>query len=337
MRKNKWLMTGVSLCLVISTLFTGCGGNKTNKSSVKLDSGKMEADSVVMGVGDEAVRYSEMMNYAYLMKRQYEGNFGNELWGYSVGENETVGDQAKQEIINMVTQLKVIQATAKKEKISLTNDEKDEALQKAEKIMEDVIEEEKQTYFLTIQGMSQIYEENILANKMFYISTDDADTQVSEEDARQIDIQYLQILTNGLDSSGKQIDMDETAREQARKHGEELQREATKTKDFLGLAKANSDALKQELVIGKNSEELEKPAIDAALSLQKGQVSGLIEGEQGFYVIYCVNDNDEDATQNRREEIIDERQTAMFVKKYNSWLEKCEVNISEDFWENFHL
>ncbi|MCH5267290.1 MAG: peptidylprolyl isomerase [Lachnospiraceae bacterium] len=337
MKRNKWLVAGMSLCLAVSTLLTGCGGNKTKKSSVKLDSGKMEADSVVMGVGDEAVRYSEMMNYAYLLKRQYEGNFGSELWGYTVGENKTVGDQAKQEIINMVTQLKVIQVTAKQQKVSLSNDEKDEALQQAEKIMENVSEEEKQTFFLTIQGMSQLYEENILANKMFYVATDDADTEVSDEDAKQVFIQYLQVLTKGRDSSGKQIDMDAAGIEQARKRGEALQKEAVKTKDFLGLAKENSDAPKQELVIGKDSEELEKAAVDVALSLRKGQVSGLIEGEQGFYVIHCVNDNDVDATQNRKEEIIEERQTAMFKKKYNSWLKKCEVNISEDFWENFQL
>lgn len=337
MKRNKWLVAGLSLCLAVSTLFTGCGGNKKNKSSVKLDSGEMEADSVVMGVGNEAVRYSEMMNYAYLLKRQYEGNFGSELWGYSVGVDETVGDQAKQEIINMVTQLKVIQTTAKQQKISLTNDERDEALQKAEKILENVTEEEKQAYYLTVQGMSQIYEENILANKMFYVATDDADTQVSDEDAKQVDIQYFQIMTQGTDSSGKQINMDAEGREQARKRAEQLQKEAVNTKDFLGLAKENSDAPKQELVIGNNSELLEKVAVDAALALNKGQVSGVIEGEQGFYVMYCVNNYDEDATQNRKEEIIEERQTAMFKKKYNSWLSKCEVNISEDFWENFQL
>lgn len=337
MRRSKWLVTGLCLCMTAAILCTGCGGKKNSKSSVKLDSGKMQADSVVMAVGNEAVRYSEMMNYAYLLKRQYEGDFGSALWKYTLDKDRTVGDEAKQEIINMVTQLKVIQSTAKKQNVTLSNDEKDEALQKAEKLLESVSEEEKQTYFLTVQGMSQIYEENILANKMFYVSTDDADTNVSDEDAKQVAIQYFLIMTKGTDRAGKEIAMDAATREQTKKRAGELQKEAVKSKDFLGLAKKNSDAQKQELVIGKDSDALEKVAVDAALSLKKGQVSGLIEGEQGFYVIYCVNDNDEDATQSRKEVIIEERQNEMFTKKYNRWLELCEVNISEDFWDDFHF
>lgn len=337
MKKSKWLVIGLCLCMTLAILCTGCGGKKTKKSSVKLDSGKMQADSVVMAVGNEAVRYSEMMNYAYLLKRQYEGDFGSALWKYTLGKDKTVGDEAKQEIINMVTQLKVIQSMAKKQDVTLSNDEKDEALQKAEKILESVSDEEKKTYFLTVQGMSQIYEENILANKMFYVSTDDADTNVSDEDAKQVAIQYFQIMTKGSDRAGKNIDMDDATREETRKRAAALQKEAVKSKDFLGLAKKNSDASKQELVIGKDSDALEKVAIDAALSLKKGQVSELVEGEQGFYVIYCVNDNDEDATQSRKEVIIEERQNAMFTQKYNHWLENCEVNISEDFWDDFHF
>lgn len=337
MRNNKWLVAGLCLCMALSVLCTGCGGKKTQKSSVKLDSGKMKADSVVMAVGDEAVRYSEMMNYAYLLKRQYEGDFGTNLWGYTLEQDKTVGDEAKQEIINMVTQLKVIQSTAKKQDVTLSNDEKDEALQKAEKILESVSEEEKKTFFLTVQGMSQIYEENILANKMFYVSTDEADTQVSDEDAKQIDIQYFQIMTKGTDRAGKQIDMDAATIAETKKRAAELQKEATKTRDFLGLAKENSDASKQELVIGKGSNVLEKAAIDAALALKKGEISGLVEGELGFYVICCVNDNDEDATQIRKEEIIEERQNTMFTDKYNRWLNSCEVNISEDFWDGFQF
>lgn len=338
MKKSKWMLTiSVCIAMAVSSLCVGCGKDSTPKSKIKLDSGKLESDSVVMAVGDEPVLYSELMSYAYLLKRQYEGSFGSELWQYPIEDGKTVGSQAKQEIINMVTQLKVIAVTAKKQKVSLTNDEKDEAMQKAEALLSGVSDEEKKKYYLTVQGMSQIYEENILANKMFYVATDDADTDISDEEARQVSIQYLQIMTNGTNKDGETVTLDEKQKAEAEKKANKLQKQATQTKDFLTLARDNSDASKQEIVVGKDTTDVERAVVTAALSLQKGDVSSVIVGEQGYYIVYCVNSNDEDAMQSRKEEIIAARQTSMFKKKYNSWLKKNEVNISEDFWNGFSL
>ncbi len=338
MKRSKWMLTvGVCIAMAVSSLCVGCGKDSTPKSKIKLDSGKLESDSVVMAVGDEPVLYSEMMNYAYLLKRQYEGSFGSELWQYPVEDGKTVGSQAKQEIINMVTQLKVIAVTAKDQKVSLTNDEKDEAMQKAESLLSGVSDEDKKTYYLTVQGLSQIYEENILANKMFYVATDDADTDISDEEARQVSIQYMQILTNGTNKDGQTVTLDDTQKAEAKKRADNLQKQAAQTKDFLTLARDNSDAAKQELVVGKDSTDVEQVVVTAALSLKKGEISSVVTGDQGYYIIYCVNDNDEDAMQSRKEEIIAARQTGMFKKKYNSWLKKNEVNISEDFWNSFSL
>ena len=135
-KKSKWMAVGLSICIAVAGVCTGCGNSKIGTKKVKLAAGTPDKDSIVMSVGSDGVEYSEMMNYAYLLKRQYEGNFGSELWNYSLGGNKTVGAQAKQEIVNMVTQLKVIAQAADRNEVSLTNDEKDEAMQKAEKIMD---------------------------------------------------------------------------------------------------------------------------------------------------------------------------------------------------------
>lgn len=260
-KKSKWMAVGLSICIAVAGVCTGCGNSKIGTKKVKLAAGTPDRDSIVMSVGSDGVEYSEMMNYAYLLKRQYEGNFGSELWNYSLGGNKTVGAQAKQEIVNMVTQLKVIAQAADRNEVSLTNDEKDEAMQKAEKIMEKVSDSDKKKYYLSVQGLSKLYEENVLANKMFYVATDKANTDVSDEEARQAAIQYIEIMTKGIGSSGQKIDMDEKAKAQALKWAEQLQLRAVKTKDFLTLAKDNTDATTQELVVGKSSTKLEKAAL----------------------------------------------------------------------------
>lgn len=188
MKKIKITAMGICICtcmaVAVSMLCSGCASKDKGtkgRSSVKLETGEIAEDSIVMAVGNEGVRYSEMLHYRYLLQRQYEGSFSKELWNYELEEGKTIGDEAKQEIVGMITQLKVIKAEAKTEKISLSNDEIDEALQQAEAVMVSVSEEDKKAYALTVQGFSEIYQENILANKMFYIATDAVNTTVSDD------------------------------------------------------------------------------------------------------------------------------------------------------------
>lgn len=190
MKKIKIIDMRISICIAIfifisvSMLCSGCSsGNKggQKRSNVKLESGEIDEDSIVMAVGNEGVRYSEMLHYRYLLQRQYQSSFSEELWDYELEEGKTIGDEAKQEIVGMITQLKVIKTEAKAEKIRLSSDEADEALQQAETVMASVSEEDKKTYALSVQGFSEIYQENILANKMFYIATDAVNTTVSED------------------------------------------------------------------------------------------------------------------------------------------------------------
>ena len=40
-------------------------------------------------------------------------------------------------------------------------------------------------YGLSVQKISEIYQENLLAEKMFYVATDEADTNVTDEEASE--------------------------------------------------------------------------------------------------------------------------------------------------------
>ena len=71
--------------------------------------------------------------------------------------------------------------------------------------------------------------------------------------------------------------------------------------------------------------------------MQTGEISEVIEGEQGYYILYCVNQEDEEATRQRKEEIIQERQTAMFMDKYSQWMQGKKVDINQSFWNEFSI
>lgn len=330
MKRSRRGMRGVLLAAAVTmSMLTGCGDGNGITSSVKLETGDIQDTSVVIKVGDVGVKYSEVRNYCYMLKEQYEGNFGSKLWNYSLDKETTIGDEAKEEILNMITQLKVISATATSQKVSLTNDEKDEAIQRAEELMDSASEADKKKYSLSVASLQKIYEENALANKMFYIATDAADTEVTDAEAKQIKIAYILVKNSG--KAGKA----EKSRTLAR--AQEMLDNAKKSEDFVEFAKTNTEADSVELTIGQDSKEMDAEAITAAFALKKGEVSSVVRGTSGCYIIYCINDNDEDATYARKEQIIAQRQTSMFKKKYAKWMGDYSVDISKSFWRIFTI
>ncbi len=247
---NKKFRSGLCMLMAVALLASGCGHKKTTK----VENGNISSGTVVMMVGDDQVRYSEVMAYCYFLKCQYEESFGKELWSYKLDDNETIGDQAKQEIVNMITQLKIISGVAQEQNVSLSADEQDDALRQAESLVQNAAAADKKTYFLSVQKISGIYQENLLAEKMFYVATDDADTNVSDDEARQAILDQK--------------------------------------------AKTASQSAIQE---------------DEDTSISREMLS------------------------QQKEEIIQDRQADMFVRKYNKWLQDKKVDINQSFWNDFTL
>ncbi|HBA97260.1 MAG TPA: hypothetical protein DCZ23_04035 [Lachnospiraceae bacterium] len=342
MKKNKITTCTLCVLLIISALLTGCSKDKVKSKKTKLETGSMQETSVVIKIGDTGVKYSEMRNYCYLLKRQYEDSFGKNLWKYKLDNDSTIGDEARQEVASLVTQLKIIRKTADEMQVALDSDEKDEALRSAEEIVNNASTEDKKSYCLSVQSMADLYEDNILAEKMFYVATDDADTVVTDDEARQIDIQYIQIITKGKDRNGTNISMDKKTKKEAAARAAKLLKEAKKAKDFLEFAEENTDAASVSATIGKDNELLGQSATAQALKLKKGRISNVIasktsDGTESYFIIYCTDNNNEDATYARKEEIIEQRQINMFKEKYAEWLKDCDVKISQSFWETFEI
>lgn len=154
----------------------------------------------------------------------------------------------------MITQLKVISDVAQQQEVSLSADEQDEALRQAESLVQNAKAADKKEYGLSVQKISEIYQENLLAEKMFYVATDEADTNVTDEEA-----------------------------------SEAIRKEAAKT--------ASGSALQTEEDISITQDMIDQ----------------------------------------QKEKIIRQRQSDMFVKKYNQWLRDKKVDINQSFWNDFTL
>lgn len=313
--KKRYFLGIAALCLCLAA--TGCGKDKE-----KTGKAENQKNIMLMAVGEETVSAQEAQVYLYFLKQQYQAGMGDGIWEFSIGEDETLADYAKEAVTTNLIQLKIICQEAAKAGVSLDEEERYEAQQAAKQIMKEAKEEDIKQFALSEEALSGVYEDNALAAKYYDVATASVETNISDEEARQVHIQYASFLTEGMDERQKLAEKNRV---------EKLRKEAKKASSFLNFAGSNSDSPELELTFGKADmpEEFGK----AAMEMKTGEISPVIEGEKGYYILYCITDFDEDATHAKKEAMIEENRDKLFREKYTEWSEKYKTVVSTALWD----
>ena len=72
--------------------------------------------------------------------------------------------------------------------------------------------------------------------------------------------------------------------------------------------------------------------IAAANSMTAGQVSGLIEGADCYYIIRLDSEFDADATEKKKESIISDRQDQLYQDVTDGYKDAVKIKVDEDEW-----
>ncbi len=286
-------------------------------------------------IGETHVYYNEAMVYLKSIQENYEAEYGTDIWAADIlGNGKTFEIMVKDEVINQITELKIITAEAEKQGIALTEEELAEAKNYAKEHYDGLTDKDKQRYLITEELLQQVYADNLLANKMFEKLTINVDTNVSDEDAKQITIQDILVYSVDVDEEGNKVAMPIEDKEEAHDKVMSLLEQAKETEDFYALAEANSEAEVIEYTFGKGEAPKDYSAAfeQAAFSLKTGQVSSIISTDYGWHIIYCVSDFNQDATIQVKEGIIDQRRNEMFSQLYKDWSSEYETVINNEAW-----
>lgn len=302
----------------------------TDEKVTEVDNKLFEKE--VVSVGDKKVLYSEAMAYFKSFQAQVEAQYGPDVWGYDFGGGQTFEQLAKQDIMNMMVQNKIISEKADKFKVSISEDEEAQLKDNTTNFLSGITEEDKAAYGITEEVVANIFRDDLLKQKVYEAATLDVDTEVSDEEAKQITIQHLLIKTQKTDENGKTVDFTAEQKAEARKKAEKLLKEAKETDDFNKLAEANTEDSNVEYTFGKG--EMVKEFEEAAFTMKPGEVSDIVETDYGYHILYCVSDFNEDATQEQKEEIIANRQSEAFQKLYDEWYKEVNVKVNDEVWDS---
>lgn len=194
------LLAGAMFCVL-----TACGSSDEAEWE---GNAKDLAEGILMVIGNESIPYEEAFAYVYMLKQQYEPAMGDNIWDFQLEEGVDFESYAKDQIVDLIMQVKIICQQGEKLDIHLTEEEIWEARNMAVRFMETVSEEDAAEYRLSEELMAGIYEDHILAEKVYEIVTNEADTSVSNKEAKQRAKEYL-ANQEQADEEGKKINLND--------------------------------------------------------------------------------------------------------------------------------
>mgnify|MGYP000823831333 FL=1 len=133
------------------------------------------------------------MDAAVLMsdaKSQYEEMFGSSIWTQQI-DGKTFEEYIKDQIRVKLIRVRCMNVMAKEKGVVLGREEKEGVKKASEEYYNALTNEQKSKYSITEDKLNQMFTEFALAQKLYNDQTSVMDIEVSADDSRVINIQYI--------------------------------------------------------------------------------------------------------------------------------------------------
>ena len=298
---------------------TGCGTVNADKVIAKVDD-----TEITMGLLNFYVRYQQGVyetNYAQMM-----GGI-DAMWSAEVGEGKTYEQSMKETSIELLKQMCVLEDHMDEYEITLTEEEK----AKIKQAVEDFVKANKEEELEAISGDAETVERLLTLmteqKKMHDAITAKADMEVSDDEARRKGMQYVLFSFTKTKDDGTTETMTAEEKKELKKEAEAFAKSVKNEKDFEAFAEKNG----YSAVDSSFGEGTTAPTEDMVKQLNELKVGGttdVFESDNGYYVGRVTSELDRDATDQRKETIVQERKQEKFKEVYEGW--EKEADITED-------
>lgn len=353
MRKNiqRILVTAMAGALVLGSM-TGCSRN-------------VDGTKIVATINDEELKLgtiSFMARYQQAQTAQmYEMYFGgtSNIWDTVADEEtgETYGEQTVSEIMEQMEEMVLLRQHASDYEVEISEEEQAKIAEAAKAFME-ANDEATITAIGTDQScVEEALQLSYYQDKMHDPMVADVDTEVSDEEAAQTGITYVEVSKVSDDENAEeeeaaedeQTDEEEAAQAQALAQGildevlgtadADMNAIATAADESLTATETNYDAnpAEKEETEEEDSEEEEveddtvpQELKDAVANLKDGEVvPQLVETDDAYYVVRLDAVLDQEATDSEKETIVNDRQEEAYDALVQAWKDDSKINIDD--------
>ena len=159
-----------------------------------------------------------------------------------------------------------------------------------------------------------------------------ADTEVSDEEAAQKSMDYVFISYQTKDDSGNSKDVSDDEKAQLKSQAEAIASGLKEGGDLNALAEEQG-ATVQTLTFDKDTTSPDEDLIKAADALGEGESTDVIETEKGCYVAKVTSLLDRTATDSKKSQIVQERQTKLYDDTVKKWRKKADIKVHKGVWK----
>lgn len=308
------------------------------------ESGTQKKDTVYM---KEAV-YS-----IYQVENQYNqySSIYQQLYGKTYWEMEDVDSKgrngasaAKKQVMDSLKQREILYMEAQKRGYSLTAEEEKTAENNVADTMKNFTDKQKSLEGLDEKTLKSEFKKNALAEKFRQILIKESGVDeealkatVNKKDYRQYTLQYYKV--SNQETSGEETK--EVSAEQKQTNltnMQALQEKAKTAEDFTKLLDDNDktgiqyqteNLIKKDL---KDSTFLNKKLRKQIMKMDNGQISDIIEGDDGYYLIKMVNNDDSEAYDNQCQSVVNEEETKQFNARYAEFAPNYVTEV-QSYWK----
>ncbi len=303
-------------------------------------SGSIDTEAVVATVGGEDITLGVANFYARMQQGQYEtyyasmmGTTPEEMWTQEYTEGTTLEQETKDGVLEMLEDLYVISQHAADYEVSLTEDETDAIADAAAKFEEDNTDEAKEAVSGYRKDVEKLLELLTIQTKMDSAMKEGVNEEVSDEEAAQKSMQYVYFSFTTTDDSGNSTEMTDEEKEELRTTAQEFDDQIKNGEDFAGAAEsAGADV--QTTTFDSESTSPDADLIAAVDALEaEGDVTDVIETDSGLYVAELTSLLDRDATDQEKENIVEQRRQDQYDSLLEEWREAADITVNEKVWD----
>ncbi len=315
---TKRIKIGLAVALTVCSafIFIACDSGK-----VILTTGF--GTNEVFRIGSERASSTELTLYLTNIANQYEAVYGEDLWTIPVDEDTNLLENCKEMAVAQLAQVKAMKLLAKEHKVTLTEEEQSTVNGAAQAYMDSLSETEK-----TVLGIedgklvTQIYEEKLLADKLYAYLIRDVNPEISDDEARIITVQHILLKTYSVDEHGNRQDMDEETARKVYEKAEEIRKLAVDGENFDTLISKYSEDSKGTYSFGIG--DMEEAFEEAAYALATEEISKVVRTSHGYHILKCISTLDREQTNLNKEKLLVSRKQEVFGSTYNQFVAELE-------------
>lgn len=322
---KRWIAAG--LCAGLSMLLmTGC--SSINKNDVVATFG----DSKVT-VGEAAfwLRFNQAGSESSLGSLFGDGN----MWEQDLfGTGQPYGDTLKSQILSDMEEMVIMEAHAADYGVELTAEDEAQIDEAVQAFLAANSKDTLKAMYADEETVGRLLRLNAIRHKMENAIEAGADTNVTDEEAAQKTIEYVSFSTAATtDEDGNSVELTDEEKEAVKQQAQDVI-------DAMNSGKTMEEAVKEvdenktvnTMSYGADDTVMAEALKTAAEALSDGEVvSEPAAYDNGWYVVRMVTTFDEEATEDRKAEIVEERKSDLLSETLEGW-EPETHEIDTDLW-----